>query len=164
MTNNSFKHVDPDEFHDKELTLHDCIANKVLSEDKTLRFYLPDGFWVTHHHIENVSEKVVRTDASVVVFSIEDFDDILVRVFTRHKWLGCRNTGVEYWDIEQLISAVNSGKCTIEFITQYRSYYEQMWHCAIRSNKKPYYRECQLHLPNANATYHWNNLCLDREW
>ena len=164
MVNNNFKHTDPDDFHGKELTLHDCISDKISFKDNILRFYQPDGFWVSPHHEKNPSEKVVRTDASVVDFSIEDVDDIMVRVFTRHRWLGFRNTSVELWDMGQLISKVNSGKCTIEFITQYKSHYEQMWHCAIRSKKKPYYRECQLHIPNTDATFYWNNLCLDREW
>lgn len=164
MAYENFKHIDPDEFHGKELTLHDCIADKISYENNTLRFYLPDGFWITPYHIANSSEKVVRTDASVVDFPIEDIDDIIVRVFTRHRALWLRKTSVDLWDMKQLVSAVNSGKCTVEFITQYRTYYEQMWHCAIRSNKKPYYRECQLHLPNTNATFYWNNLCLDHEW
>ena len=164
MTYENFKHTDPDDFHGKELTLHDCISDKILFKDNILRFYLLDGFWVTPHHEENPSEKVVRTDASVVDFSVEDIDDILVRVFTRNTWCWSRKTSVEIWDMEQLISSVNSGKCTIEFITQYRTYCEQMWHCAIRSNKKPYYRECHLHLPNTKATYYWNNLRFDREW
>lgn len=164
MTYENFKHTDPDDFHGKELTLHDCISDKISFKDKILRFYLPDGFWVTPHHKENSSEKVLRTDASAVDFSVEDIGDIIVRVFTRNTWLWSRKTSMEIWDMEQLIAAVNSGKCTIEFITQYRTYYEQMWHCVIRSNKKPYYRECQLHLPNTNATFYWNNLCLDCEW
>ena len=164
MTYKSFKHTDPDNFHGKELTLHDCISDKISYEDSILRFFLSDGFWVTPHHKENSSEKVVRTDASAVDFSIEDIDEVMVRVFTRNTWCWSRKTSVEIWNMEQLIALVNSGKCTIEFITQYRTHYEQMWHCAIRSDKKPYYRECQLHLPNTNATFCWNNLCLDREW
>ena len=164
MVNNNFNHIDPDEFHGKELTLHDCIADKISFENNTLRFYLPNGFWVTPHHEVNSSEKTVRTDASVVDFSIEDIDDISVRVFTRNTWCWSRKMSVENWHMEQLISKVNNGRCTIEFVTQYKSHYEQMWHCVIHSNKKPYYRECHLHLPNTNATFYWNNLLLDREW
>ena len=164
MIYENFKHIDPDEFHDKELTLHDCVADHVSYADGILRFRFPDGFWVTPHHEENTSEKVVRTDASIVNFSIKDIDEIEVRVFTRSACCWSRKTIVELWHMEQLISAVNSGKCTIEFITQYRCYYEQMWHCAIRSKKKPYYRECQLYLPNTTATFCWNNLRLDCEW
>ena len=57
--NENFKHIDPDEFHDQELTLHDCIADKISFENNTLRFYLSDGFWVTPHHEVNSSRKTV---------------------------------------------------------------------------------------------------------
>jgi hypothetical protein len=164
VTSKKFKHINPDEYHDKGLTLHDCIANKISFENHTLRFYLPDGFWITPHHTENSSEKAVRTDASVVDFSVKDIGDTMIYVFTRHRWLWFRKTSMETWDMDQLISLVNRGKCTLEFITQYRSHYEQMWHCAIRSNKKPYYRECQLYLPETEATFFWNDLRPDHEW
>jgi hypothetical protein len=164
MTSKNFRHINPDEYHGKELTLHDCIANKIAFENNILSFCLPDGFWVTPHHKENSYEKTVRTDASVVDFSIKDIDDAMVYVFTRHRWLWFRKANMEIWDMEQLIALVNSEKCTLEFITQYKSHYEQMWHCAIRSNKKPYYRECQLYLPETEATFFWNDLRPDREW
>ena len=164
MANNNFKHIDPDEFHGKELTLHDCIADKITFENNTLRFYLPDGFWVTPHHEVNSSEKTVRTDASVVDFSIKNIDDTMVDVFTRHKWLWFRKTSVEIWNMEKLIALVNSGNCTLEFITQYRTYGEQMWHCVIRHKKKPYYRECQLYLPETETTFFWNDLRPECEW
>ena len=164
MIYKNFKHINSDAFHGKELTLHDCIADKISFENNTLCFYLPDGFWITPHHKENSSEKIVRTDASAVDFPIKDIGDTMVYVFTRHRFLWFRKTSVAIWDMEQLISLVNSGKCTLEFITQYRTYGEQMWHCAIRSNKKPYYRECQLYLPETEATFFWNNLRPEREW
>ncbi len=164
MAYENFKHIDPDGFHDKKLTLHDCRADKILLENGTLRFFLPDGFWVAPNHIANSSEKAVRTDASIVDFSVENIDDIIVLVFSNNKWFWSQKTRVENWHIEQLISAVNCKGCTLEFQTQYRSYYEQMWHCIIHSRKKPYYRECQLYLPKSEGTFYWNNLCLDREW
>ena len=164
MTFQNFKHINPDAFHGKELTLHDCIADKILSENNALCFCLPDGFWVTPHHKENASGKTVRTDASAVSFSAGDLDEITVRVFTRNTWCWSKKTRVENWHIAQLIAVINSGKCTLEFITQYRSHYEQMWHCVIHSKKKPYYRECQLYLPETEATFFWNDLCPDREW
>ncbi len=164
MTNDNFKHVDPDAFHDRELTLHDCIAEKISVDKGLLHFYLPDGFWVTPHHKENDSGKTVRTGAATVSFSIEDIEDISVCVFTRDTWFWSRKTHVENWHMEQLIAAVNRGKCTFEFVTQYRSYYEQMWHCVIHSNRKPYYRECQLFLPKTKATFCWNNIRPEREW
>lgn len=162
--NKSFKHTDPDSFHDRELTLHDCVSNKIIYENNTLRFILPEGFWVTHHHRDNPTPKVVRTDASAVDFTTEDLDDILIHVVIRKRRPWGMKTTVETWDMEQLMACVNGGEFVLDFNTQYRAYYEQMWHCSIRSRKKPYYRECYIHLPNTKATYFWNELNPEREW
>ena len=156
-----FKHNDPDNFHDKEITLHDCYAEKIIYADGFLRFYLSDGFWVTPYHEENNLNRTVRTDAAVVDFRIENIDDIILDVFTRNIF---KKTKSELWEMNELMNGINSGKCTIEFIHQYRTFFEQMWQCAIRSEKKPYYRECQLHLPETEAIFRWNNLRPDCEW
>ena len=140
MACEEFKHIDPDEYHGKELTLHDCIADQILFENDALHFRLPEGFWITPHHKENAVGKTVRTDASTVSFSVGDIEEITVRVFTRNTWCWSKKMRVENWHMEQLIASVNSGKCTLEFITQYRTHYEQMWHCVIHSGKKPYYK------------------------
>ena len=161
MSDTLFTHNDPDHYHDRELTLHDCEAHKILYKDGVLHFCFADGFWVTPNHEENDLDKTVKTDASQVDFSIDDINDIGIDVYSRNIF---KKTKVEFWDAKKLIDAVNSGKCTIEFIYQYRTYFEQMWRCALRFKKKPYYRECQLHLPGAKATYRWNNLRPDREW
>ena len=157
----TFKHNDSDDCHDEVLTLHDCIAEKISFSNGTLRFFLPDGLWICPNHKDSNLDKTVRTDAAVVDFCIEDIDDIIVRVLTRNCF---RRTKVEIWDMRDLMESVNSGKCTIEFIYQYRTYFEQMWHCAIRSKVKPYYRECQLHLPDTDAVFRWNGLRTDHEW
>jgi hypothetical protein len=159
-----FLHTDPDRFHDHELTLHDCVAERIALDGNVLRFSLPDGFWVTTHHPGNDTGKVIKTDGAVVAFSVEEPEDVSLTVFVRKRWLWFRRTVAESWELKDFMSAVNSGKCVLEFITQYRSHCEQMWHCAIRSNKKPWYRECQLFLPAAEATYYWNKLRPDHEW
>ena len=161
MSEVTFKHHETDACHDKTLTLHDCIADKVCFSDNILRFYLPDGFWITPHHKDNELNKTVRTDAAIVDFRIDDIDEIFLRVFTQNVF---KKTRAEIWDMHDFIRGINSGKYTIEFIYQYRTYFEQMWQCAIRSKKRPYYRECQLHLPQTEATFHWNDLQPDREW
>ena len=162
MLDLEFKHNDADDSYDKLLTLHDCIAEKVSYTDGVLRFFLSDGLWIAPTHKENILGKVVRTGAAVVDFRIENIDDIIVRVFTRNRFT--RNTKVEIWEMRDLMEIINRGKCTIEFIYQYRTHFEQMWHCAIRSKVKPYYRDCHLHLPNTEAVYRWNDLRPDHEW
>lgn len=157
----SFLHNDSDETHNQILSLHDCVADNISYHDGILRFCFPDGFWITPHHRENHLGKTVRTDASAVDFSVADIDDILVRVFTRHIF---RKTTVEIWEMKNIMNDVNNGKYIIEFICQYRSHFEQMWHCAIRSAKKPYYRECQIFIPDTAAVFRWNALRPGREW
>lgn len=164
MNFRDFMHNDPDECHDKDLTLHDCIADKISIVNGFLYFYFPNGFWITDSHKDNEYKKTIRTDSSLVEFAVKDTDDILLQVFTSKTFCRLRKSIVENWNVEQLLSTVNSNKCTIEFITQYRSYFEQMWHCIIHSNKKPYYRECQLYLPGTKATFFWNNLRPECEW
>ena len=161
MFDTLFTHNDPDSYHDRELTLHDCEAQKILYKDGVLCFCFADGFWVTPNHEANTLGKTVRTDTSQVKFSIDDINDIDIHVYTQNIF---KETIVEYWDANKLIDAVNSGECTIEFIYQYRTYFEQMWRCALRFKKKPYYRECQLYIPGTKATYQWNNLRPDHEW
>lgn len=156
-----FIHIDGDACHDQTLTLHDCVAEKVCFLDGFLRFYLPDGLWITPVHDANDLNKTVRTDAAVVDFRIENVDDIIVQVFTRYRF---RKTKVEIWEMRDLMNAINKGDCTLEFIYQYRTHFEQMWHCAIRSKRKPYYRECQLHLPETDAVFCWNHLRPEHEW
>lgn len=161
MFDKLFTHNDPDHYHGRELTLHDCVAEKILYQDGILHFHFADGFWITPSHEENSLDKTVRTSASQVDFCIDDIKDIDIHVYTRNIF---KRTTVEFWDANNLIDAVNSGKCTIEFIYQYRTYFEQMWRCALHFKKRPYYKECQLYIPGANATYRWNNLLPDREW
>ena len=164
MRSERFMHIDPDAYHNNELSLHDCTTNEVSFADGVLHFQLPDGFWVTSSHPENPYGKTVRTDAAAVEFTVQDLEDITVEVFTAYSFLGLKRTRVDTWTMAQLMTAINSGKCTLEFVTQYRSYFEQMWHCVIHSGKKPYYRDCHLYLPQTKAAFYWNALCPDREW
>ena len=155
MLNYEYKHTDSDASHDETLTLHDCISEKICLSDNVLRFYFSDGFWIIPRHTANNLNKIVRTDEAVVDFLIENIDEISIRVFKRNIF---KKTYVLYWEITDLINAINKKNYTIEFIEQYRSYNEQLWHCIIRSKNNRCYYECQLHLPNAVATYYWNNL------
>ena len=89
LTENIFKEINRilslmDEFHDKELILHDCVADRVSCVDGILRFHFPEGFWITPNHKESHCDKVVRTNASAVDFSVKNIDDAYVRVFTQN--------------------------------------------------------------------------------
>ncbi len=164
MLNEKFIHNDPDAFSEKEISLHDCSADNITLEYNVLRFNFPEGFWISAQHPENKNEKVIRTGRSAADFKLKNVDDISVSVITRSLWRRQGNACIESWSIEQLVSAVNSGKCEIEFITQYRSGFDQLWHCVLHSKRRPYYRECKLRLPEAETLFRWNDLRPDREW
>ncbi|MGM9601054.1 MAG: hypothetical protein ACI3W5_05665 [Faecousia sp.] len=155
MTDMDFKHNDLDSCCDKTLTLHNCVVEKMDYCDGTLRFVLPEGFWITRAHPENPLGRSVRTDEAVVDFPIRKMDDITIRVFTRDVY---KNKKVVLWKMRDLMKAVNNGECTLELLAQYRTYFEIMWRCVIHSKKKPCDRECQLHLPETSAVFRWNDL------
>lgn len=83
MSDDTFKHNDPDDYHDRELILHDCIAGKILYINRMLRFCFSDGFWITPSHKANDLDKTVRTDAAQVDFHVDDINDVGVYVYTQ---------------------------------------------------------------------------------
>lgn len=160
MLNKVFTHNDPDNYHDSKLTLHDCIADKISFENNVLSFNLPDGFWICPDHEASELSKTVRSDSSRVDFEVvpDEYFQIYMDVFKERRH---RKTIVEYWDLDKLMKAVNSGKYQLEFVYQYRTHFEQMWLCYLRD--KSWYN-CQLHIPYSTATYRWNNLREDCVW
>ena len=161
MPDTPFVHNDPDQYHDTKLSLHDSVAEKIVCQDGILRFYFADGFWVFPGHEASDLDKTVRTDASLVEFCVGDLEEIGIQVYTRTHFKRYKE---ELWDIGKLAEAVNSGEYRIEFIYQYRSFFEQMWICALHTKKKLYAKDCLLHIPGTEATYRWNSLRADREW
>lgn len=156
MMNEKFLHNDPDDYHDSKLTLHDCIADKISFFNNVLSFNMTDGFWVCTDHEASGLSNTVRTDAAQVDFKVvpDKHFPVYMEVFRNRKY---RKTVVEYWDLEKLMSVVNSGKYQLGFIYQYRTHFEQMWQCWLLY-KGCWYGECQLHIPYSTATYRWNNL------
>lgn len=156
MVNKAFIHNDPDDYHDSKLTLHDCIADKISFKNNVLSFNFSDGFWITPEHEVTSLSNTVRTDGAQVDFEIkpDEFFEIYLDVFRKRRF--CKKT-VEYWELDELIKAFDSGKYQLEFIYQYRTHFEQMWQCMLHY-KGCWYAECQLHIPYCTATYRWNNL------
>ena len=156
-----FKHTDPDEYHDLKLTLHDCHAEKTEYKDGILRFYLPDGFWIFPQHEENRYEKILRTDAAIVDFYTENMHKITIHIAT------VQDDGSEkeeFRSMQELAEAINSGACTLEFITQDKTGSGQIWHCNLHAKKPPFCRFCEIRIPDTHAVFHWNELRPDREW
>ena len=151
-----YKHYDKD---GAAISLHDCSAEKATYENGILTFYFPtDGFWVLPDHTANSTGEPVRTDASEVRFHLlyEAEEDFCCYVFDKKSE---RKAVRKQWMISELVSAINSGKYQLEFLSRYAGGYKELvFSCEICQKKKPYRRECQLWLSVQNVTYCWNEL------
>ena len=156
-----FNHSASDELYDIELSLHDCISDRVIYKENILRFCLPNGFWITS---EDTEDQCIRTDKAAVDFLVKDINDIMLCVFVKKRIGFSKKTLLEYWDMKKFISDVNNGRYSIEFIYRYTSPHEQLWQCVIHTNKNSDYIECQMHIPDTTATFYWNNLRPECKW
>ncbi len=157
----SYKFNDCDDFQDKTIILHDCVAEKIVFVDGVLRFCFPDGFWVTPLHRQNHLDKTLKTGASVMdVLDVErnavTVSVIIPTIFKKHKTVSLR--------FQDLMDLVNAENCSIEFISRNVTDALQIWECEIHSPKKPYHRTCYLHLPKTQTVFRWDDLCVHREW
>ena len=106
--------------------------------------------------------KILRTDVAEVEFYLESGDewDITLYVFEEES----KKTVREEWRLDKLMECINGGKCTLEFLYQYKGYHSMIIECWLWSDKKPYHRECVLKLSLKGVKYCWNDLCQDKEW
>lgn len=161
MSDLGFLHNDPGDYLDHKVYLHDCAADRIWYRDGVLSFRFPEGIWITPHHEASDLPEVVRTDTAQVDFAADDPDEIHVTVFTRNIF---KKTFVKYWDMQELMEAVNSGECMVEFYYKYSSASDCMWDGALRPMKRARFRPSQLHIPNGSVTYRWNNLRPECVW
>ncbi len=160
MAGSKYLHYDTE---DQFLTLHDCDADKISLEEGILSFYFENGFWITPEHKSSHLKQTVRTDSSKVDFHLlqGDKSSIIIYVFTKKAFGKIIR---EEWDLTRLINTVNSGHGKLEFLYQYKSDNEQMIECCLFFDKKPYFAECLLKIPQTKVVYCWNNLCEDNVW
>lgn len=156
----SFLHCDRDE---NMFSLHDCITDRVYFQDKELIFDFPDGFWVLPDHPASDINKVVRTDAAKVTYTlIDDEYDVTIYVFEKSLF---GQTIRKEWSIGELADKINSGKCKLEFLYRYnQGNNNAILMCNIRVDKKPYFKDCWIEITYASLEYAWNHLCEDRTW
>ena len=146
---------------DNNISLHDCYATKILYENGNLTFVFPDGIWITKEHPNNETDKTVRTDMAEVRYFLYlgKECDVIVYVF-RQKF---NKTIREEWSLSKLIEHVNNNNCRLEFLYQYKNDVSRIIECSLWADKRPYSRECQLHLVIKDVKYYWNNLCEEKE-
>ena len=156
----AFLHCDSDE---NLFSLHDCITDRVYFADNVLSFDFPDGFWVPPEHPAGIADKVVRTDASKVTYTLID-DEYDVTIYVFEKSLFGQIVRKE-WSIGDLVDKINSGKCKLEFLYRYnQGEHNAVWRCNLRVNKKPYFKDCWIEITYASVLYEWNELRKDRTW
>lgn len=155
-----YKHCDTD---DTLFSLHDCHAEKITFEKGVASFYFPGGFWILATHPENMSNAVVRSDASQVKFHLADesIDAIGVYIFTKtQKGRSVR----EEWEPEDFMHAVNRGTFRVEFIQRYQDNGSLLYKCWLWLQQKPYHKECEITIDTVQITYCWNNVCPENTW
>ena len=153
-----YRHCDDDP---SLFSLHDCRAEKMSYESRTLSFYFPDGFWVTRDHPLNSTGKIVRTGPSEVKYRIldEDIDGADIYVFTEKQR---RNALRVSWEPGNFLAAVNGGSLQVEFITQYQSWQYILHKCWAWFG--PHHKECEIILHTDQTLWCWDSLCPDRVW
>ena len=74
--------------HREDLTniiAHDCIAEAVFMDQGDLVMEFPEGLWISLHHPENNSGRVLHTDAACIRFEgVRDNADDLPQSFCLH--------------------------------------------------------------------------------
>lgn len=152
---NEFIHNDPDCSYNETLSLHDCEVSSISYSDGILRFRLSDGLIIGAGHPENPYGKTMQTDEAVVDFRVEKPNGVTADILLYGRF---GRTRVKTLSLSELISAVNKGSFTLQFLYQYRSFHEQLWHLAVHRKGKLYQGTCHLYLPWTEAVYRWNNL------
>lgn len=143
-------------------TLHDCRANRIKYKDGMISFYFPDGIWVLNGHEANDTDNTVRTDAAKVRYELAyPDDDAEVYVY---KTKSADKAIRKEWKLKKLMQKVNDGECELEFLYQYTNGVGRIIECELRTNEKPYRRECNLKLLTKEVTYLWNDLRPDATW
>ncbi len=155
-----FLHCDHDEKH---LTLHDCIAERAYFEDGKLGFEFADGFWVSPDHPESHLTQLVRTDASKVEYILQDGKDYDVTIYVFEMSFSGKIVG-NMWTCQELVDAIRTRKCKLEFLSQYIGYHSRMVECELISHVEPYRRQCIMRISAPDVRYYWNNLRKDRPW
>ena len=145
------------------IILHDCYATAITVIDENLNLEFADGFWIVGNSKYNSHEETLRTDLSHLQFTNCDFEDINISLFKDYRLF--RNslfTIKKNLSLEELYTKVNSGQWNLEFIEEYYAYSSALFQCAIHTEYKPYYYDCQIEIGRYDEmVYYWDNLRSD---
>ena len=130
-----------------DVGLHDCRSDRIRLEDRSVTFYIPDGFYfirdagsAENHSAEMCCHFVERADES---FSVSVYRKNLFGQTVRED------------RTDWFVSAVNAKKIEFEFVYTYRSYHGILFKGYIWRHRKPWGRECEVELRTDEITYSW---------
>ena len=150
-----------------DIILHDGVVTKItLDNDDLVMEFNDGGFWIGQDNKQNPYKKTVRTEKSELRFTDFDIDDIYIfKMYNLFKKF-YHTSRVEV-SLEKLISNVNSGKWTFEFLYEYYTSSRQreaiFKGCVNVVNKQKHY-DCQIELDCSKMIYSWNKIDEDAIW
>ncbi len=148
---------------DGRISIHDCLAHRVTVENGMLTFYFPEGIWVIPGHPSNPTEDMVCTGPAKMTlepFCGDVWDWNVQSLYTlRYPWQLAR-----WWKPEKFVEALNRGSFRVEFINWYIAPVTALFQCALRSDRRPRYRDCNIQMDVKNIVCHWETMNFDRVW
>ncbi len=151
-----------------DIILHDCVVTKITLDGDDLVMEFDDyGFWIGENNKQNPFGNMLRTEKSELRFV--DFDTWSnIYIFKRYNlFRKFFHTSRIDLSLEKLISNVNSGKWTFEFIYEYYTSSTQALAifngCINVKNKRKNY-DCQIESDCSKMVYSWNKIREDAPW
>ena len=143
---------------DKYISLHDCRATALALNGNELSFTFADGICLGKKHPRNTYGKTLRPGEAQVSFNLpagKPDENVTCYVFFEKK---NGTTLRKQFSVEKLMRKINEKGRPLKFLHVYRSGNTLIYKCALRRNKKPGSRECQLILRTESVSYSWNDL------
>ncbi len=153
-------HYDSSEY----ISLHDCRADKAAFENGILSLWFGDGIWILPDHPENNLGQTVLTDAARVDFTFENLHESDIQIFVFTKLSRYKYSLRAEWTLDRLIKSINKNGYQLEFLYIHKGFSSDIIDCWLWSDRKPYHRECQLHISLRQTDYRWNHLRPDCTW
>ena len=131
----------------EKFSLHDCRAKKIILNENSLTFIIPDGIF-----FDDYSDDWPNTWEAEVEYVIDE--GVTFYFFDDKDWNEIRKK----YTIEQVAEKVNSGEWELEFGYQYNGYHEIFHTGWIWQNHEPWSFECQMFIgTKTDAIFRWNS-------
>ncbi len=142
------------------ISLHDCFARKMTLEGNTLTLSFPEGFWLGPLHPENPLDDPVRAEDGQILFQLlpDSIEFMIIRSYSKIFGLPL----YKQWKPADFMTALNSGKLRLEFLSEYSNGSEVLFQCVLHSIRRPYYADCDINFMIKSIICQWNTIRYDR--